>query len=224
MDYTNLSLDDLKKSLPKEKKQQIEKSSNQRGKNRRGNRSRGRSNYRARNRSGGRPIRNRSSSATFFRNKHQPYNARQIREDKKKSESKTTGGKITITNLHYDVLEEELTELFSTVGVVSGVKVIYETNGRSSGKAIVSFESGEIARQAMEQFHGKSIDGEAMAITMTPTKKLPQKMDHGFKRNRRGNRDRRGDSRRGYRKKNSGEHSGGFNRMDVDDISIKVSW
>ena len=59
------------------------------------------------------------------------------------------GAKVKITNLHYDVMDEDLEELFGTIGNVAKVKVAYDSAGRSSGEAIVIFLKEASAEKAV---------------------------------------------------------------------------
>jgi THO complex subunit 4 len=74
--------------------------------------------------------------------------------------------KVRIDSLHYDVLDEDLKELFESVGDVVSAKVDYDRAGRSAGTALVVFGSKAKAEKAIEEFDGRTIDGQPMILTL----------------------------------------------------------
>jgi len=74
------------------------------------------------------------------------------------------GVKIRIKNLRFDVLEDELTQLFSACGNVLSTKIIFDHSGRSEGRAEVVFKNWGDAERAVREYNGRTIDGEAMVI------------------------------------------------------------
>ncbi|VDC05720.1 unnamed protein product [Peniophora sp. CBMAI 1063] len=70
------------------------------------------------------------------------------------------GSKILVTNLPYDVGYDELKHLFEkTVGPLRDLYVIYNSQGRSKGHAVVYFARGGDASLARQKYNGKMIDG-----------------------------------------------------------------
>ncbi|KUF99100.1 DNA excision repair protein ERCC-1 [Phytophthora nicotianae] len=65
------------------------------------------------------------------------------------------GTKILVKNLKFDILEEEVRELFGTVGEVSKAEIVYDRSGRSKGIARVWFARRSDADKAIKQYDGK---------------------------------------------------------------------
>ncbi|CAO3619678.1 unnamed protein product [Mucor hiemalis] len=110
--------------------------------------------------------------------------------------SKTTD--ISIENLHYDVTENDLVELFSTVADVVKAKLVFDNSGRSTGTASVTYNSIEDAEKAIKKYDNVALDGQAMKIELRKyTPREPRARSGGrFNNNRlddRGNRGRQGD-------------------------------
>ncbi|KAK7681360.1 hypothetical protein QCA50_015451 [Cerrena zonata] len=70
------------------------------------------------------------------------------------------GSKILLSRLPLDVAEEEVEQLFSkTVGPVKDVFVVYNSQARSKGMAVVSFQRPGDAALARAKYNGKIVDG-----------------------------------------------------------------
>ncbi|OCH86809.1 hypothetical protein OBBRIDRAFT_782636 [Obba rivulosa] len=77
-----------------------------------------------------------------------------------------TSAKIMVSNLHYELTPKDLTQIFGQVGTLVREPLIrYDRSGRSSGVAIISFETAEEAAIAKQGFDGKLAKGQPMAIT-----------------------------------------------------------
>jgi len=81
------------------------------------------------------------------------------------SSGEKVGTKVKISSLRFDVLEEELKELFGRVGTVHSATVHYDNTGRSKGEASVIFIKHSDAQRAIREYNGRKIDGQAMEIT-----------------------------------------------------------
>lgn len=66
----------------------------------------------------------------------------------------SSGTKILVKNLKFDILEEEVRELFGTVGEVSKAEIVYDRSGRSKGIARVWFSRRSDADKAIKQYDG----------------------------------------------------------------------
>ncbi|KDO24721.1 hypothetical protein SPRG_10255 [Saprolegnia parasitica CBS 223.65] len=77
-----------------------------------------------------------------------------------------TGFKIFVSNLKFDVLEDDIKELFSTVGKVAKYEILYDRAGRSKGQARVWFTSIQSAQAAINKYDGCTLDNQPMKITM----------------------------------------------------------
>lgn len=82
------------------------------------------------------------------------------------SHASTRGQEINIENLHYDVTEKDVEELFSTVADVLKAKLIFDPSGRSTGVAVVKYSSIEDAEKAIKKYNNVELDGQAMKIEL----------------------------------------------------------
>lgn len=77
--------------------------------------------------------------------------------------------KVLVENLHWNVTEPELNELFSTIGQIKSAKIQFDNAGRSEGKGHVEFFKVEDATASVEQFHGRDLDELTLSVTYTAT-------------------------------------------------------
>ncbi|KAN0061628.1 hypothetical protein ACQY0O_006476 [Thecaphora frezii] len=73
--------------------------------------------------------------------------------------------KLTIENLHYEVSEAELRDLFERIGPVVKAFVKYDRSGRSTGQAVVIYESVDDAATAQSEYDGAKAKGQVISIT-----------------------------------------------------------
>ncbi|QPG77258.1 hypothetical protein FOA43_004666 [Brettanomyces nanus] len=71
---------------------------------------------------------------------------------------------LRVTNLHPDLTEKDLKQLFSTVGTVKFVKLELNTNGQSTGIAFVGFERSRDCSYAIEEFDGRRAAGQIISV------------------------------------------------------------
>lgn len=73
--------------------------------------------------------------------------------------------KLLVSNLHYDITPKDLTSIFGQIGTLVREPLIrYDRSGRSSGTAIISFETSTEATRAKKQFDGILARGQPMSI------------------------------------------------------------
>ncbi|KAL3461404.1 hypothetical protein BJX64DRAFT_277885 [Aspergillus heterothallicus] len=97
----------------------------------------------------------------------------------------TSGGEkgpvIYVRNLPWSTCNEDLVDLFSTIGKVDRAEIQYEPNGRSRGTGVVQFDSGDTAETAISKFTGYQYGGRPLGITfvkyMTPSQGPSDMMD-----------------------------------------------
>ncbi|KAG1441756.1 hypothetical protein G6F56_011347 [Rhizopus delemar] len=77
------------------------------------------------------------------------------------------GIELAIENLHYNVTEQDVLELFSTVGTVEKARLFYDRSGRSTGQAKVKYASSSDAERAIEKFDKVELDGQPMKIEIS---------------------------------------------------------
>jgi len=74
--------------------------------------------------------------------------------------------KIVVSNLHYEITPKDLAAIFGQIGTLVREPLIrYDRSGRSSGVAIISFETPAEATRAKKQFDGILAKGQPMSIT-----------------------------------------------------------
>jgi len=76
--------------------------------------------------------------------------------------------KVKISNLDYEVNDDELTALFENSGGLVKAKVHYDKSGRSNGVATVEFSSYEEAQAVVEEFGGVELDGKILEVSLLP--------------------------------------------------------
>ncbi|KAI4164272.1 MAG: hypothetical protein LQ342_002237 [Letrouitia transgressa] len=81
----------------------------------------------------------------------------------------TAGGErsetIYVRNLPWSTSNEDLVELFTTIGKVERAEIQYEPNGRSRGTGVVQFDGVENADTAIAKFTGYQYGGRPLGLT-----------------------------------------------------------
>ncbi|GKT98633.1 unnamed protein product [Fusarium langsethiae] len=90
------------------------------------------------------------------------------RRRRESPEQDSKGAKIRVTNIHYDLTEDDLSELFQRIGPVSRLQLRYDRAGRSEGTAYVTYERKEDAQQAIKDFDGANANGQPIRMTLLP--------------------------------------------------------
>ncbi|KAI6707865.1 hypothetical protein JHW43_009605, partial [Diplocarpon mali] len=70
-----------------------------------------------------------------------------------------------IIYLPWSTSNEDLVELFTTIGKVEQAEIQYEPNGRSRGTGVVRFDSAENADTAIEKFSGYQYGGRPLGLS-----------------------------------------------------------
>ena len=91
--------------------------------------------------------------------------------------------KLYVGNLPFASTAQDLEALFSEVGTVSVVEIIFDKfTGRSRGFAFVTMANGEEAQKGVEKFHGHEIEGRALAVNIArPREERPPGGGGGFR-------------------------------------------
>ncbi|KAI0408953.1 hypothetical protein F4802DRAFT_305589 [Xylaria palmicola] len=76
------------------------------------------------------------------------------------------GTKIRVENLHYDLSEADLEGLFSKIGPVLKLELLYDRAGRSDGVAFVTYETRDDALDAIREFNGANAKGQPIRLTI----------------------------------------------------------
>ncbi|CAN8104977.1 unnamed protein product [Discula destructiva] len=72
---------------------------------------------------------------------------------------------IFVRNLPWSTSNEDLVELFSTIGDVKQAEIQYEPSGRSRGTGVVRFDAAETADTAIAKFSGYSYGGRQLGLS-----------------------------------------------------------
>lgn len=80
----------------------------------------------------------------------------------------TRGARLRVDNLHWDLTESDLTDLFEKIGPVARLELKYDNAGRSDGTAFVTYESQADAKQAIKDFDGANAKGQPIRLSMLP--------------------------------------------------------
>jgi RNA recognition motif-containing protein len=75
------------------------------------------------------------------------------------------GTKLFVGNLSFDVIENELQDLFSQAGAVTSVDIMQDrTTGRSRGFGFVEMATEADKDKAISMFNGKEFKGRALTV------------------------------------------------------------
>ncbi len=75
------------------------------------------------------------------------------------------GTKLFVGNLSFDVIENELQDLFGQAGAVTSVDIMQDrATGRSRGFGFVEMANEEDSAKAISMFHGKEFKGRALTV------------------------------------------------------------
>lgn len=92
-------------------------------------------------------------------------------DDKNSDFTKGTTGdgspsaKIYVDNLPWATTNEDLVELFQTVGPVTRAEIKYLSNGRAQGAGVVEFENADDAATSIEKFNGYNYGNRDLVIS-----------------------------------------------------------
>ncbi|ROT42701.1 RNA-binding domain-containing protein [Sodiomyces alkalinus F11] len=72
---------------------------------------------------------------------------------------------IYVRNLPWSTSNEDLVELFTTIGKVEQAEIQYEPSGRSRGTGVVRFDSADTADTAIQKFQGYQYGGRPLGLS-----------------------------------------------------------
>src|ERR1700734_720323 len=74
---------------------------------------------------------------------------------------------IYVSNLSFNVTDEDLQDYFAEYGEVSSAKVIMDREtGKSRGFAFVEMSDDEAAQKAIQELDGASVDGRTIGVSV----------------------------------------------------------
>ena len=76
------------------------------------------------------------------------------------------GTKLVVKNLPTDIDNQQLKELFQSIGEVLAASINFDRSGRSRGTASVFYAQQSKAKEAIRQFHNRTIDGVPMSVVV----------------------------------------------------------
>ncbi|KAI8876204.1 RNA-binding domain-containing protein [Backusella circina FSU 941] len=112
---------------------------------------------------------------------------------------------LAVENLHYNVTENDLLELFSTVGDVQKARIKFDPSGRSTGAAFVKYVNTEDAKEAAKKYDGVLLDGQPMRIEIKERERNESRGNNH--RGGRNNNFRSGNKNSNNRNRNGGNRS-----------------
>ena len=74
------------------------------------------------------------------------------------------GRKIRVVNLNYEIMEQEVRDLFASIGKIKFCKILWDKQGRSLGKALVKYEYDVDHSKAIKEFDGAELDGRVLTV------------------------------------------------------------
>lgn len=78
-----------------------------------------------------------------------------------------SNNKLYVGNLPFNVTEPDLQDLFGQAGTVSDVLLVQDKfTGKSRGFAFVTMSTDHEAQNAIEQFHGKAVEGRPLTVNI----------------------------------------------------------
>lgn len=80
---------------------------------------------------------------------------------------------IFVKNLPWSTSNDDLVELFSTIGTVERAEICYEPNGRSKGSGVVQFDVQGSAAIAIQKFTGYAYGGRPLGLSYVRYGELP---------------------------------------------------
>ncbi|MCJ1352797.1 MAG: hypothetical protein MMC33_002781 [Icmadophila ericetorum] len=98
----------------------------------------------------------RNSRRTFDRDRYSP----------EQDITPPQGAKLRVDNLHYDLTEDDLEDLFTRIGPISSLRLTFDKSNRSTGTAYVTYTTLSSARAAIREFDGANANGQPIRLAL----------------------------------------------------------
>ncbi|KAJ5562640.1 hypothetical protein N7535_002913 [Penicillium sp. DV-2018c] len=85
--------------------------------------------------------------------------------------------KVRVENLHYDITESDLEDLFGRIGPVSELTLSYDRAGRSEGIAYVTYAHLKDAYTSIEEYDGANAKGQPIRLALIPGRRGRNPLD-----------------------------------------------
>ncbi|CAG9971691.1 unnamed protein product [Clonostachys byssicola] len=95
-------------------------------------------------------------------------------------EAEAPGSKLRVENIHYDLTQDDLEELFKRIGPVTKLQLRYDRAGRSDGVAFVTYETKADAEQAIREFDGANANGQPIRLTLLSERRGRNPFDSAY--------------------------------------------
>lgn len=83
--------------------------------------------------------------------------------------------KVRVENLHYDITESDLEDLFGRIGPVTDLSLVYDRAGRSEGVAYVTYKHLNDAHKSLKEYDGANAKGHPIRLSLVPGRREQQK-------------------------------------------------
>eukprot|EP00124_Ichthyophonus_hoferi_P004313 Ihof_evm3s460 gene=Ihof_evmTU3s460 len=89
-----------------------------------------------------------------------------VEKPRPQPQRRSTATKILVENLHPNVNDADMKELFSQMGPLKKAAVHYNSQARSLGTAEITFNRPEDAARAVREYNGLTLDGRPMKLAL----------------------------------------------------------
>ena len=133
------------------------------------------------------------------------------------TKNRLSGTKIVVSNLHPDVTEDDIAELFGTVGALKNARLMKYGNRDSIGEAEVVFENMADALEAIKRYNMVPLDNQPLHITLVTASASAGKQQQQRRPNRPSQRKPSPDNASYEDRDQSPRAGGGFRQTSPDD-------
>ncbi|CAG7940136.1 unnamed protein product [Penicillium olsonii] len=85
--------------------------------------------------------------------------------------------KVRVENLHYDITEADLDDLFGRIGPVSDLTMSYDRSGRSEGVAYITYARLRDAHTSVQEYDGANAKGQPIRLSIIPGRRERNPLD-----------------------------------------------